>query len=639
MSQSAGTVPLLYVSMLFLGCHHFFSMERNRRSFCWTVEDAALLLSAIKECAQTDEILELGSITLTNTETHNLTDHQKNIIKREPNMVYDVHDGQNRLLCLCLLLAALRDMYGFLSTKNEAGTIVLILPENDTKTMVERIDSVTKLFAPQPGRGPREPRIRLSESERPRFERLLLEVNPIQEETDDPPKQRARVEHSATTDKMTQIHSFFIKELQKMVTGNTNLSTGRVYYDISTLIYLHDTIENQVRFIVFKISEERIALNLVMNQPLGKPVELVDHFKFLLCRNNGDSDPTHVQENNVKKWDTLCSKTSRETIKVTCLYLARITSGTELQLDDHNFNRAIDFFKKYVEAELSAHGMSGSLVISLFESAVWKLYHFRMEKYTKLYSSILDEEETAISSSYQFLNSITKMSRGKQLEVAVFDVLKRHEDFHELKHKLLLLESIGLWMVTCKPSFAMRQTRVLQILAELRGQQLTEGGGIELSTIEKANMHQALEVYSLTTSSDKPFVKAVLLRLNLHKLQNQNKTLLVATTAGNVFLESIISTTEESHDVATAGAAEADQSPRWMPSCLGNFVVTLVRPRPRNSSEEEKRQRFQQCPLPITDDVAKLEEWSKDTLVAVKQDIVNSAVSLWLGNQTQSTVM
>lgn len=628
MSQSAGTVPLLYVNLLFLGCHHFFSVERNRRAFCWTVEDAARLLCAIKERMQTDETLDLSSIILTNTADRYLTDRQKSIIKKEPNMVYDMHDGQNRLIAICLLIAALRDLFLFYSTKTDGLTIVLTVPEDDCTPIKDKITALSNLLAPQV-RGTREPRIVLSEGDRPFIDGLLLEPNPISDEPEKPPAQRARVDVSAVTSKMTQIYDFLIDELRTMVTESVNPTTGRVYYDVCPLYHLQETIETQVRFIVFKIAEERIALDLVMNQTLGKPVELVDHFKFLLCRSNNDSDSTHVQEENVKKWDNLCSETSRDLVKTAGLYLAQINSGTELQLDGHEFNRAMDFFKQYAEAELAAHDTSGSLVFSSFESTVRKLHSFRTESYTELCSNFDVDEQTAISSSCQFLIFISRIPRGKQIEVAVFDVLKRFGGFQQLKRNLLALESIALWMVTCGPTFAARRSRVLRILAELREEPPAEGAGLELSFAEKANIQQALEMYSVKSRNDKLFVKALLLRLNLRELGDQGKTLVLATTSKTVFLESIVSTPEAAQDSATG--SEGDSSYCWTTSCLGNFVVTVVRP-----AVHTKRERLRQCLFPLSDHVAALDEWSAATLLEYKQRILSMASSLWLGAETQN---
>lgn len=88
---------------------NFLSAKHNIRGFAWDVTDAENLLASLNNLAyHGDESLHLGYVTVTALD---LTREKKNAIGMLPrNVMLEVHDGQQRLVTIAILLAALRDM-------------------------------------------------------------------------------------------------------------------------------------------------------------------------------------------------------------------------------------------------------------------------------------------------------------------------------------------------------------------------------------------------------------------------------------------------------------------------------------------------------------------------------------------------
>lgn len=189
---------------------YLFNVERNLRGYEWGFESTMGLFEDIKDldARELDQILhlDLGKIYLTPTNVNNLSEEQKKIVDNTRMIcrMFDVHDGQQRLVTLSILLAALRDAI-------EAKHLDCELPDDIKGVLKDTIDAI----AP-PGWKRSDCRVPRVVSYSAYLEDLLVRTDPHRAAAVEPSPQELHVEHLNEDQKMKNAYQLFRQHLGEM---------------------------------------------------------------------------------------------------------------------------------------------------------------------------------------------------------------------------------------------------------------------------------------------------------------------------------------------------------------------------------------------------------------------------------------
>ena len=221
--------------------NYLFSMKTNVRSYEWGVDEAETLLSDVRDsldaAADDADAYELNSVILV---------RGKSVPKQ--GQFYDVHDGQQRIVTLSLILAAMRDRY---------------LQLDDPEMAME----LQKKLRPDKPRQERVLRVLLRKQESELFERILDRAG-------------GEGEMGPAVKLPTTKERKALRDAEQRVADNFEAIKQSVdEIDKAALDKLFDYLMDHC-FVMFSESPtSKMARSLVMGQNRGKNIEAIDEFK------------------------------------------------------------------------------------------------------------------------------------------------------------------------------------------------------------------------------------------------------------------------------------------------------------------------------------------------------------------------
>jgi hypothetical protein len=324
----------------------------------------------------------------------------------------------------------------------------------------------------------------------------------------------------------------------------------------------------------------------------------------------------------------------RNTVADACVFRATADLGEKLRKSDQ-----INSLERWLRQDIMLHKHEGhaffrkkiepaSLLLGQFREGNFNLFGFyARSKNTKIWHTIVMR--------LRFLRELTvSVSSTKDVEFLVLELLLRANASEGekplamtvLDQYLQEVEILAMWMALTRTSASQRSQKCFALLKTIRSGE-TEGHCITQE--DKSSLREALVVNEFgATPSGKKFVMALLKRLNEHLLvQNGSEALLNELTPR--YLESILPS-KASVKAWGKSFPDAKERDQWI-NRVGNLVLTSNKATTRESrsSFSDKKTRFQEEIWPLTQNVAKLDDWNSDNLVKHLAYTVSLIDAVW----------
>jgi hypothetical protein len=226
-----------------------------------------------------------------------LSDAEKRRLGKQSRL-YDVYDGQQRLVSLSLLFAAIRER---------------LLKEDPAEAAMVAGDAASVIYPRRGAEG--EPRVKLSDRDGNHVLKAILRRRDDQGLDKELKVEQESGQLPAPALRILEVYECFVTRLKDRSPDDVR----ELFYTLQENVYLNVGIANN----------QRVALELIMSQDKGKNIGHVDRFKALLChhRTNDDTSSLDLQ----KRWNRLCEEVERDAVKDCCLLLAQIVTRKRLQ--------------------------------------------------------------------------------------------------------------------------------------------------------------------------------------------------------------------------------------------------------------------------------------------------------------------
>lgn len=513
---------------------------------------------------------------------------------------YDVFDGQQRLVTLCLIFAALRE-----SLANDEG-------------MEETVVELANMLKPPKVRKEDVVRIELHKRDNIILAQILKNETSEVDSIKDKDKK-----------KLTRANRRILENYRRFTSRIQDLSSDE-------RVQLLDFMVENVYLLVCVPETPIIARNLVTAQGKGMDNESIDDFKGLVCfRYTKDEIKMYETFDN---WDNLASTldldngcVGRGTVSDACLLRATTLLRTKIRKRENllslerwlrrdviqNKSEGNAFFKTKIEP--------ASLTLGQYRTGEFNLFNFysRRSKGGKVW--------TSIAMRLNFLRLMTTtVTSVKDLEMVILDLLLRAsgegEDggkmsLQELDQQLHGLEVLALWMALSKPSVSKRYEKCFEFLDAIEN---GENDANLISEQEKSMIREGLVVSEFgSTAAGKRIAVAIMKRINCHvQAENGGDERLIESMADQ-HLELILPVkgTKKAWGKSWPDAEEKD---KWV-NRIGNFAIVADKPTVAESKMpfSTKKERFKDEDWPLTAGLAEFEEWDSNSLIKNLANIVN----------------
>jgi Protein of unknown function DUF262 len=438
------------IGQLFFG-HNYWSSKCNVRGYAWSVEEANELMLSVESVDLEDGKRSLGSIIVTK---HTLTSEQTDRIGiPKASDMFDVHDGQQRLVTLCLLLAACRDVLqavaGIDGSKGimndheapeqmERFSLAIAIKRTKVNAVVPRI----AMFAQEPLRS------------------ILTKKEPVvsaENEDDVPnepaPKKKSRKGLSVEDKEAQRIHSVydaFVDSFQGMALEPRVKRACEIGTKILDQMLITKMVYNSLD----------AAQQQVEDQYHGKSITPLEFFLYTISISALDT--AAVQKTTRSSCWLLVKGTSEDLTHDACVAVAKGLTALDDDITEKRVMRTkeVSYFNK-IAKKMTAEVGGAAFFEKYVSPATNRLMAFR--------NKTLAVPVQELAKTMRFLQYSTQQGfRCKDLEsVIVFAlvVLKHNDDLCFFLRDCL--EPIFLWMMTTKPLPNARAECCVKILKTL----------------------------------------------------------------------------------------------------------------------------------------------------------------------------
>ena len=604
-STSATITTRLPLGTLFDGRDYIFNAATNVRGYEWGTKLVEELFFDLADFAIGDDSpnkhrsdYELSQVVLVptgdwDTATYGL------------GARYDVQDGQQRLVTLCLLFAAMRE--SFRGSEKVVGVF-------------ETIEELTSMLNPPKVRKAPVLRIELRKRENEMLQRILA-PDLVDDKLNIP---------SPDTDEFSGLSSTNQRILSNFYTLAERVSELSVEERLEFLDYVIEHV-----YLLCCVPETAtIARNIVMGQGKGMNTEPIDDFKGLVCfRYTSDEKDMY---DTFDKWDALAStpdaelgSVGRDTVAAACMLRASAALRAKIRKNEQALS-----LEKWLRKDLIENGYEGkefyeknvepaSRALDIYIDGSFDSFQFVAncgKEDNKLIS--------AIKMRLSFLRSLTMgIAATKEAEILILDLLLRAEGdgtkalaLAELDSCLASIETLAIWMAVSRPSPMVRNKRVFDLLGDMSTHVVTDE--------EKAQLKEDLSQFAFGASpAGKKLAISLLQRLNSHLLANAGKESSEMLSHNHV--EHILPTN-------TYRKYWMDQWPNeemktlWTHR-LGNLALMSRKSTAKESNNVfgEKKERYEKESAPLTQHLAEIDTWNKFALSENHHKIVDLVGDIW----------
>lgn len=531
---------------------------------------------------------------------------------------YDVHDGQQRLVTLSLLFAALRESF-----------------RSDTHEGIdETVEELTSMLNPRKVRKAPVLRIELRQRDNEMLEKILT-PDLVQDDKGNmvlnlpPPKEWKGL--SLTNERILTNYDRLASRVSELTTEQR----------LSVLDYLIEHV-----YLLCCVPETAtIARNIVMAQGKGMNTEPIDDFKGLVCfRYTLNEEDMYA---TFDKWDTLASmadpesgSVGREMIAAACLNRATAALKTKIRKNDVALA-----LENWLREDLIKNGYEGKeFYAKHIEPASRALCSYRDGNFDSFeFASKGGKRNAGLQKSIQmrlsFLRGLTMgISSAKEAEILILDLLLKAEGdgkkalaLDELDVGLALIETCALWMAISRPSPVNRHQRCFDILDIMNSGVLLDGKA-EVVIAEEAKIalrDEILEFDFGASPMGKKLAIALLQRLNTQLLMDDGKAEKAEEMASHNYIEHILPTNTYRKEWSDQWPDEEIKD-SWTHR-LGNLALMSRKSTAKESNNvfDEKKDRYKKEAAPLTQQVADIDTWNEDAVAESMDKHVGLISSIW----------
>eukprot|EP00804_Cyclotella_cryptica_P027576 CCRYP_007513-RB/>CCRYP_007513-RB protein AED:0.01 eAED:0.01 QI:528/1/1/1/1/1/3/448/742 len=601
---------------------------------------------------------------------------------------YDVYDGQQRLVTLNLLLAALRDSF-----QSEADSTVG--GGKRAVALAATAKEISSMLKPTKVRKEDVLRITLRKRDNVLLEKIL---SPQNESTDEEKEEQAISMGTAGETPTAYLSKLTPKERNELLSP-LSLANARIFENflhisdrlslLSTRERLRmlDYIVERVHFLVCIPETSRIARNIVMSQGRkGMDNEPIDDFKGLVCFRYTLEEKDMYQ--TFDRWDALAAEPTigaigetlqsseqtttpvgRDIISAACLLRSSAALRTKIRgggadevYEWERWLRHVLWLQNQRLAEEQETTDGGPIQASWqgkdffskeIEPSSLALYHFRTGNWDEfnflaVKSKKADEQSRNIRVRVQlnFLRDmIASAGSAKEAEILALELLLRAQEhaaagddallFRYLDEFLPLIERWSLWMALSRPSPMQRHARVFAILDAMEHNDSMGSVGHSSGYDDMETLKECMNNYKFgATASGKRLAVAILNRMNAYLMMKDGKEIpLDQESAVDAILPEKIpkgsdwdqNWTEEHHE-------------EWI-HCLGNLASiskTGARGGRRggkkgvdSTSWEAKVNIYKKEAWPLTRELTDLDVWNVDAVIDRQKLLVSLLELIW----------
>lgn len=516
---------------------------------------------------------------------------------------YDVHDGQQRLVTLCLLFASLRESF------------------IEEKGMEDTADELANMLNPKKNRKADIERINLNKRDNEVLSHILKnELNELEH--------RNLKKMTLANQRIYENYKLFEKRVGEMNKDDR----------IKFLDYL---VEN-VYMLVCVPESATIARSLVMSQGKGKDNEPIDDFKGLVCFRY-----TAEEENMYKTfdaWDKLASisdidngSVGRTTVSDACLLRASAELKSKVRKRDivyslerwlrmdlvENKHEGHVFYKKKIEP--------ASLYLGQYREGTFELFGFyARSKGTKAWSSII----MRLRFLREFTNSVPIT---KDMELIILELLleaggsdgNKPMNLTTLEHYLHEVEKLSLWIALTRPSASEKSEKIFRFLDEIKNSNSDGKVFSAISEEDKSSLREALVISEFgANAGGKKIAIALFKRLNAFVMAQETQDDSIISSS-DVYLESILPL-KGSKKAWGEQWPDQDERDKWVHR-LGNLAIISNKATAREAKMkfEDKKKRYASEKFPLTFKLSEMDQWNSDNLVKNLASTVALIDTIW----------
>lgn len=607
--KAASITTRLALGTLFDSREYTFETVTNVRGYEWTLKVAEELLDDFIDASRG----YLGDIDLGEGELLQKQDYELSQIVLVPmewdqdryglGGRYDVFDGQQRLVSLCLIFAALRESF-----------------TNDD----DMEDTAMEL------------RNMLSPTKTRKDDILRIELH----------RRDNKVLSHILKNELEELKS--IKDVKSLTRANRRILENYRRFDsriskmsLEERVKLLDFMVEDVHLLVCIPETNVIARNLVTAQGKGMDNEPIDDFKGLVCFRYTQDEKNMYQ--TFDSWDHLAStidldngSVGRKSLSDACLLRATTTLRQKIRKRE-NLLSLERWLRRYVIQNKCEGNVfykekiePAGLTLGQYRNGDFHLFKFySRSKNTKVWISV--------AMRLNFLRSMTTtVASVRDVEMVVLDLLLRASGVEgkampldELDRQLHGLEILALWMALSKPSVSKRYQKCFEFLDAI------ENGDEVINLIsqeEKSLIREALVISEFGSNAPgKRIATYILKRINCHVNAQEN------SDDKNRMIESIVGCHLELILPAKATKKawghtwpDKDEREKWVHR-IGNFAIVSNKPTAAESKMPfvKKKERYQKESWPLTFGLSEIDEWDTDSLIKNLANIVNLIDKVW----------
>jgi len=650
---------------------YIFNTATNVRGYEWTKKETEELLDDLMDAAEQerekDYDYELNQIVLIPM------DWDREALGLGNR--YDVYDGQQRLVTLCLIFAGIRQ---FLLQFNNSDSNNDIDMEATTKELAD-------MLSPPKTRKQEVVRIELNTRDNEILSYIL---------TGDLEQVQAIVSHNYTPQQLTKKYSnsnrqiltnyqVILARLSALEDSESNAKDSLFTKDY--VLQLLDFIIEKVYLLVCIPESAAIARNIVMGQGKGKDNEIIDDFKGLVCFRYTQDEQSMYK--TFDAWDDLSSSCSsmidldsgivgRDVVTNACLW--RATSFLKTKIGKRNQLLCLEKWMRgnIMQSRNGYQDCSGGgdqFFLKQIKPASLVLGYFRDGSLPPQLISSTAAGKTKSDSNKLFMVKIEISLRflrdlildvsaaTKEIEMIVIELLLRATNRNKkmplrvLHQHLLATEQLALYFALLKPSASVKYQKCFELLDRIEDQASSSSSSsiVPSSTHlmktvweeQKVELRNALVLNDFgATAGGKKFAVALLKRLNRDVMIQQSgdhfssdrmmKQVLFGGDK-NTYLEPVLPA--KATKKAWGGVdswPEKIQREKSIPK-LGNLCLVgrtdNKKPTTKElkSSFEEKKGRYKEEMWPLTSRLASIDTWNDNSMTQTTAVLIGLVNSIW----------
>jgi len=581
----------LPAGQLFEQRHYIFTTIRNIRSYEWGQKETEELLEDLLDEFRRDDPrdFELQQIVLVPAKWD----------KKEYGLgnIYDIYDGQQRLVTFSLLYAALRDSLRF---------------HDDQEDTVKELSD---MLNPPRSRKKSILRIELRQREGTMLRKILTPDLTCDGLSVDLPKVKCR-------SNLTETDQLIIHNYELILQSMNDLP-------IDEKLNLIDYLQESVYFLVCSTVDSSIARNIVMGQGKGKNNEPIDDFKGLVCFRAILTEED--QEEVFSKWDELASPdvVGRDNVAAACLLLASAQLRKRVKKNDE-----INSMEEWLKYELEENYKDGKdFFYNVIDPACRTLHSFRQG--TLDVASLEGAKGNArlqrrISMRLAFLRAASQVPTAKEIEIVVLHQLLQDLSAEELELRLKHLELAALCMMLNKPTSPTTRHRLSFNLLDsfATGQSDSVSLSSIITTDNLLQVRKALDTAGFGAKAPgTKIASAILQRLSAHRLCEQFQSSM--PQCEKLQLEHILPKKAQG-EYWMMHWPDQESRHSWTHR-LGNLAPLNQKANVKasNKSFSSKKDLYRESPYPLTSSLQNYKVWNQEAIEDRHREILHLASEVW----------